>query len=40
MNTLWTLTSLSFGLVLAATVSYGRNEMSFFTAVQVQNLLW
>lgn len=35
-----TLSSMNVGLMIAAIVSAAQNQLSFFSALQVQNLVW
>lgn len=39
-NAFLTLTSMNVGLMLASIVSASRNQLSFFNAIHVQNLVW
>ncbi|GJE94050.1 hypothetical protein PsYK624_102180 [Phanerochaete sordida] len=39
LNACWVLISMSFGLMLAAIVAATQNQLSFYNAVQVQNLV-
>ena len=36
----WTLTSMSMGLMIAAVSAASKGELSFFNAIQVENLVW
>ena len=39
-SALWTLGSMSFGLMLATIVSAVQKQLTFYNAIQVQNLVW
>ena len=40
MDSLYLLMCMNGGLMLAAVVSAAQHQLSFFNAIQVQNLVW